>query len=1258
MPSSPFVRSFSMSSQAWLDVFRTRAKRRRSRPFSSARRGARFALDKRRLGLETLEDRALLAAAAVSALADRPMLQADRDAYDPSKILVRFRQEAAVERGAGILTGAQLGAPIDLVPGLRTVNLPENVSVNAALQAFRASPLVLYAEPNYRWSVADHVAPDDPDFPALYGLHNTGQTGGTADADVDAPEAWNINTGSASVLVGVIDTGVDYNHQDLAANIWTNPGEIPNNQIDDDENGWVDDIHGINAITNTGDPMDDHGHGTHVSGTIGATPFNEGVVGVNWRVSIIGLKFLDASGSGYTSDAIKCFEYLNFLKNVQGHNVVASNNSWGGGEFSQALQDVIAGLDQPGMDPILHVFAAGNAGSNNDAAPFYPANYALPNKLVVAATDHNDHYAYFSSYGATTVDLAAPGVSILSTLPYNSYTWWDGTSMATPHVTGAAALVAATFPDSSAEYIKQRILAGVDPIGALGSNAQKPTATNGRLNIANALSGRAPDPDETPPAAVDDLAVANSALFSIALTRSASGDDGDTGTASFYDVRYGASPILSESDWNAATKAIGEPDPRPSGSTETFVVTGLDHSTSYHFAVRTRDNLGHLAALSNIVLGETQSATVVYEDDMESGALGWDAWGLWHLAGWRASSPVSAFYYGDEYSCYSYPNSGALTSPAIDLSGLSEAFLTFQEWRQVESFEPYDGAYLFASSDGVNWQTVWQSYSSTNAWVQQTVDLTPWAGGEVYLQFYFETIDEYSNYYEGWYVDDVAVLAPGSATPGLYVQDASIAEGDSGAVTATFKVKRVGSDGVATVQWSTSDGSATAASDYYQPVVSDTLSFAIGETEKTITVQVNGDHKDEANETFFVNLLSAVGAEIADGQGRGTIVDDDTAGISLDAPSGLVTSEGGGSRTLSVALTSQPSADVIVTLASSDTTEGNVSPTQLTFASANWSTPQWVTLTGVNDQLDDGDITYWVSATAASADGGYQGLSASLAATNLDNDFSVTYTGSNVPKKIPDGGSVTSTLTAAAHIILDINVQLSITHTRDEDVEVYLTAPGVPQPVELFTDVGGAGKNFTNTILDDEAATPITSGAAPFSNSYRPEGKLSDFDGKNSQGNWVLSVTDDKKGQKGTLNQWSITILYEQSSGKLAGGANSVISESQPATIGSPDMLSGAKTRNSNDYRGAPTAYDTGLVDQVFGATSNKTHNVASARQDAHVRWTETASGRRGIQALPQDLSKLIDATFALEGHEVPWTTTDANDELLDLLPSDAASVP
>lgn len=257
--------------------------------------------------------------------------------------------------------------------------------------------------------------PNDPLFPELWGMNNDGINGGLEDADIDAPEAWEQQTGSSDVVVGIIDTGVDYTHEDLVNNIWTNPGEIPNNGIDDDGNGYIDDIHGIDTVNNDSDPMDDNHHGTHCAGTIGAEGNNsKGVVGVNWHTSIAACKFLDAGGSGYTSDAIECVEYFNDLKLNHGINVLVTNNSWGGGGYEQTLYDAI---DAAGSDGILFAAAAGNEGDNADTTPHYPAAYDLNNIISVAATDSSDQLAYFSNYGATSVDLAAPGVNILSTVP-------------------------------------------------------------------------------------------------------------------------------------------------------------------------------------------------------------------------------------------------------------------------------------------------------------------------------------------------------------------------------------------------------------------------------------------------------------------------------------------------------------------------------------------------------------------------------------------------------------------------------------------------------------------------------------------------------------------------------------------------------------------------------------------------------------------------------------------------------------------------
>ena len=303
----------------------------------------------------------------------------------------------------------------------------------------------------------DDAIANDPSMSQLWGM-----------TKIDAPDAWNITTGATGanrVVVAVIDTGVDYTHPDLAANIWTNTAEIAGNGVDDDHDGFVDDVHGYNFVSNNGNPMDDNGHGTHVSGTIAAVGNNSlGVAGVNWSASIMALKFMDSTGSGYLSDAIRAINYATMERTQYGVNVRVINASWGGGGFSSAMQTAIQAANDAG---IMFVAAAGNSGTNNDVTAQYPANYTPPNVISVAASDQNDQLASFSCYGASTVDLAAPGVSIYSTLPNNRYGYYSGTSMATPMVSGVAALAWAYNPNASVADIRNAILQGVDKISSL-----------------------------------------------------------------------------------------------------------------------------------------------------------------------------------------------------------------------------------------------------------------------------------------------------------------------------------------------------------------------------------------------------------------------------------------------------------------------------------------------------------------------------------------------------------------------------------------------------------------------------------------------------------------------------------------------------------------------------------------------------------------------------------------------------------------------
>lgn len=365
--------------------------------------------------------------------------------------------------------------------------------VDEAIKKLEDDPRVSYAEPNFIVTADTHPtnpvnSPNDTSFHELWGLHNTGQVvngvTGVADADIDAPEAWGVTKGSSSVTVGVIDSGVDFTHPDLAGAQWINPGEdclsCRTDGVDNDLNGLVDDWRGWDFVNNDNNPFDDNGHGTHVAGTIGGVGDNAtGVVGVNWTTRIMALKFLSAAGSGTTANAIKAVDYAS----TKGAGV--TNNSWGGGGFSQALLDAIRNAD---VKDSLFVAAAGNDGVNADTSPHYPSSYDAPNVVSVAATTSSDLRASFSNYGKKTVDLGAPGANIFSTYPGNTYRYLSGTSMATPHVAGAAALIKAAFPSASDLGIKTLLLRSVDPNTALSTTGFTPVATGGRLNVNTAVS--------------------------------------------------------------------------------------------------------------------------------------------------------------------------------------------------------------------------------------------------------------------------------------------------------------------------------------------------------------------------------------------------------------------------------------------------------------------------------------------------------------------------------------------------------------------------------------------------------------------------------------------------------------------------------------------------------------------------------------------------------------------------------------------------
>lgn len=523
--------------------------------------------------------------------------------YVPGELIVKPRSGASLA-AIGTLrsrlnaqvknTFPSIGAELWVVAGM---------SVDEALARFSADPSVEYAEPNFRIHATGFI-PDDPLFESQWALHNTGQTGGLPGADIDAPEAWESTTGEG-VVVAVIDGGVDWSHPDLQTSLWINPGEIPGNGIDDDGNWFVDDVRGWDFVENDNDPLEDQGHGTHTSGTIAAGAHNGiGVAGISWSAKVMPLRFLNEFGTGSNADAIRALEYAMRM------GASITSNSWGSYSYSEALRDAIEATRDAGL---LFVAAAGNRRSDLDVFNYYPAGYDLNNIISVASTNKHDRISVFSNFGATRVDLAAPGTDILSTFPGGGYVMMSGTSMAVPYVAGAAALVWSASPDLNYMEVKEFLMESTDPLPALAGMC----VTGGRLNAFNAIGML----DSIPPASVTDLTSSEATSTRITLHWTATGDDSLTGRAASYDIRYSTEPI-DESSFDAANPAFSIVPPQPAGGAETLTIQLLDFSTTYYFSIKVLDERGNTSALSNVTtLATLGTPAISLQDDSLSARL-------------------------------------------------------------------------------------------------------------------------------------------------------------------------------------------------------------------------------------------------------------------------------------------------------------------------------------------------------------------------------------------------------------------------------------------------------------------------------------------------------------------------------------------------------------------------------------------------------------------------------------------------------------
>jgi subtilisin family serine protease len=679
--------------------------------------------------------------------------------FVPKQLMVKFNKDASETKIRSILSTVNSKMVYQFrTNGTLLIEIPSaltDADLLAVAAAMNEVEAVEYVHPN---SILKIVAvPNDPMFGTQEALNNDGTNGLRNDADIDAVEAWQTTTGSPSVIVGIIDTGIDHTHPDLQDNIWTNPGESGldssgkdkrSNGIDDDGNGFIDDFRGWDFVNNDNDPMDDNMHGTHVAGTIGAVGNNGvGISGVNWRVSLVGLKFLSGGGSGTLSDAVRAIEYANMM------NIPITNNSWGGGGYEATLEAAIKAAGDKGF---LFVAAAGNDSNNNDSNPSYPASYKLSNILSVAAVDSGDALASFSNYGATTVHVAAPGVNILSTLPGAQYGRLSGTSMAAPHVTGVAALLKAASSDNNASRIKSRIMGSAESLPQLAGKV-----VSGRLNSASVF-----EEDSTPPSIVSNITFKTIGISRMDIQWMASGDDGTSGAATAYEVRRSPTPIQSEDDW-AQAKLVQFSILSQSAVVQTRLLE-LALRTKGFLSVRARDNVGNMSPLGPSVPFELAPPSNLFASDGESfngiAAEPARSWGQETVEG------RGKVFSDSPNGKYDINVQTALLLPAVKVF-YPDVILSLATKISCES--GFDWAYIeYAKNDETIWKEL-ASYSAASCdWANLSFQLGDKvsANDNLRIRFRFKSDDVFN--LDGWLIDDIRVMGitPPEAPTNLVAQ--------------------------------------------------------------------------------------------------------------------------------------------------------------------------------------------------------------------------------------------------------------------------------------------------------------------------------------------------------------------------------------------------------------------------------------------------------------------------------------------------------
>jgi subtilisin family serine protease/Ca2+-binding RTX toxin-like protein len=959
------------------------------------------------------------------------------------------------------------------------------ISVESALAKYSTSSLFEYIEPDYIVTAGaltpKSTIPNDPSFTQLWGLNNTGQSGGTVDADIDAPEAWDIQTGNPNLVVGVIDTGVDYNHQDLVGNIWTNPGEIAADGIDNDGNGYIDDVRGWDFAYNDNNPMDVYGHGTHVSGTIAGKGNNGiGVTGVAWNAQIMPLKFLDDSGSGSTSNAILAISY------ATAKGVKITNNSWGGGNFSQALYDAINAAGQLGA---LFIAAAGNDANDNDANPSYPASYNLANIVSVAATNRNDQLVtlantggwWGSSYGLTSVDLGAPGSDIYSTTPGNTYSTYSGTSMATPHVSGAAALLWSQNPTWTAQQVKTALMNTGDSLASLAGK----TVSGKRLNVYNAL------------------AASNLPSVTVSVSPTSVQEDGTTNLvytftrtnlnlSSPLTVNFGidgtanAAPVGSDpTDYNVLTNSGVTFNPTTKLGTVTFAanattatvvvdpITDTVQEDNETVNLTINSGNGYIGGAPGTATGtiiSEEGFTTFFSDSFANNNNGWTLGTEWQIGpatvstgqiygnpdpgvdytpttdngvagvviGGNASTALHDFYY--------------FTSPIINTSTANNLFFEYARWLNSD-YTPFiqNTVDVF---NGSSWVNLWSSGESPgvtdDAWTPQKFDISTYKSASTQIRFGFNVGNDGAYTVSSWNIDDVKFYGDGGSTlPVITVAatDASAAETIPGATTnpGKYTLTRTGVTTSALTVNVLMSGTATNGTDYTS--IPTTATFAIGSTTALVNLNVIDDILVEQTiETAILTVGTGTGYTVGTTPSATVnITDNDLPVITVAATDasaaetipGATTNPGQYTLTRTGVTTSALTVNVLMSGTATNGTDYTSIPTTATFAIG--STTALVNLNVIDDILVEQTIETAIL-TVGTGTGYTVGTTPSATVNITDNDLpviTVAATDASAAETIPGAttnpGQYTLTRTGVTTSALTVNVLMSGTATNGTD---------------------------------------------------------------------------------------------------------------------------------------------------------------------------------------------------------------------------------